>query len=53
MVYFLAEYADQPLTPRPGEIREIQVLPFEEALRLFDHEGAKNVLRAAHAFLNQ
>ena len=53
VVYFLAEYADQPLTPRPGEIREIQVLPFEEALRLFDHEGAKNVLRAAHAFLNQ
>ena len=50
VVYFLAEYRNQALTPRPGEIREVRVLPFKEALSCFEHESTRRVLRAARAF---
>ena len=51
VTYFLAEYADEPLTPRPGEIREILLLPYEQALNYFEHEGTRQILTAAYAFL--
>jgi 8-oxo-dGTP pyrophosphatase MutT (NUDIX family) len=51
VTYFLAEYTDEPLTPRPGEIREILLLPYEQALNYFEHEGTRQILTAAYAFL--
>ena len=51
VVYFLAEMGDESLVARPGEIRRIQLLPYEEAIECFDHEGATRVLTNAHRFL--
>lgn len=54
VTYFLAEYRnDQPLVPRRGEIRGIQLLPYDEALLCFEHEGTRSVLAKALAFLTQ
>ena len=52
VVYFLSEYDGEPLVPRQGEIRKILLLPFAEAMRLFQHEGNRRVLSAAQAFLS-
>jgi len=51
VTYFLAEYQDEPLVPREGEIRGIQLLPYDQALRCFEHEGTRAVLTKALAFL--
>ncbi len=51
VTYFLAEYQDEPLTPRPGEIRRILLLPYQEALTYFEHESSRRILTAAYAFL--
>ena len=53
VTYFLAEYEDQTLVPRPGEIRRIQLLPYGQALRCFAHEGSRNVLTKAWVFLTK
>jgi 8-oxo-dGTP pyrophosphatase MutT (NUDIX family) len=53
VTYFLAEYRDTPLAPRPGEIRSIQLLPYEQALLCFEHEGTRTVLTRALAFLTR
>ena len=53
VTYFLAEYKKQPLVPRPGEIRRIQLLPYDEALSCFEHEGTRAVLTKAQTFLTE
>ena len=53
VTYFLAEYSDKPLIPRQGEIRRIQLLPYDQALLCFEHEGTRSVLAKAQAFLTQ
>lgn len=53
VVYFLAEYAGEPLVSQQGEIRKIMCLPYAQALQCFEHEGSRRILRAAHRFLNQ
>ena len=53
VTYFLAEYKNQPLVPRQGEIRKIQLLPYDEALSCFGHEGTKSVLTKAQTFLTE
>ncbi len=52
VVYYLAEYGDEALVPRQGEIRNILLLPYTEAMQLFQHQGARRVLAAAYAFLS-
>ena len=51
VVYFLAEFGDEPLVSRPGEIRRILLLPYEQAAEYFDYEGARRILSAADRFL--
>ncbi len=51
VVYFLAEFRDETPVPRPGEIREIRLLPYDEAERCFEHAGSRRVLAAADRFL--
>ena len=51
VVYFLAEFENEPLTPRPGEIRRVLLLPYEEALPYFEHESSRRILTAAYDFL--
>ena len=52
VVYFLSEYDGEPFGPRRGEIRKILLLPYAEAMRLFQHEGTRRVLSAAQVFLS-
>ena len=52
VVYFLAEFENEPLIPRPGEIRRVLLLPYREALPYFDHESSRRVLTAAYEFLS-
>ncbi len=51
VVYFLAEFENEPLIPRPGEIRRVLLLPYREALPYFDHESSRRLLAAAYEFL--
>ena len=53
VTYFLAEYQDEPLVPREGEICGIQLLPYDQALLCFEHEGTRAVLTKALAFLTR
>ena len=53
VTYFLAEYQGEPLTPRAGEIRGIELLPYEQAVERFNNRSTKNILDAAVAFLHQ
>lgn len=52
VAYFLADCGEEPLVPRPGEIRGIRLLTYEEALSLFEHEGTRRVLTQAREFLS-
>ena len=51
VTYFLAEFQDETLIPRPGEIRGIQLLPLDEAMECFTHEKPRQILNAAYRFL--
>lgn len=51
VVYFLAEFGNEPLTPHPGEIRRVLLLPYREALPYFEHESSRRILTAAYTFL--
>ena len=51
VVYFLAEFQDETPVPRPGEIREIRLLPLGGAMKCFAYAGTRRVLAAADSFL--
>jgi len=53
VTYFLAEFGDEPLIPQEGEIKQIRLLPYEQALSLFEHENTRQILTAAHTFLTK
>ncbi len=51
VVYFLAECGNEPMTAQMGEIRKIELLPYDQAMERFDWEGTRRVLTAAYRFL--
>lgn len=53
VTYFLAEFHDEPLIPQACEIRQIRLLPYEQALTVFSYEGTRQILTAAHTFLTK
>ena len=53
VTYFLAEFGDETPIPQEGEIRQIHLVPYEQALQLFCHENNQRILTAAHAFLTK
>lgn len=53
MVYFLAEYSDQQLVPQEGEVSEIKLMTYEEAMAKFQFESSRRILREANAFLGK
>ena len=53
VTYFLVEFENEALTAREGEIRRIQLLPYEQALPLFEHEKTRQILTAAQDFLTK
>lgn len=51
VVYFLAEYENELLIPLPGEIQNILLLPYEQAVQCFAYEESRRVLTSAYQFL--
>ena len=52
ITYFLAEYKGQAFRPQPGEISQIRLMTFEEALDAFQYESSKRILREAAAYVS-
>ena len=53
VTYFLAEFGNETPIPQEGEIRQIHLVPYEQALQLFYHENNRRILTAAHTFLTK
>ena len=53
IVYFLAEYENQPLRAQESELSGIDLMSFEEAMRAFQYESSKRILTQAHGFLQK
>ena len=53
VTYFLAEFGNEPLRPREKDVRNILLLPYEEAMQLFQHENNRRILADAYAFLTK
>ena len=53
IIYFLAEFGDETPTPQPGEIQQILLLPYEEAMAHLHHDDFRRVLTAANTFLTR
>ena len=51
VVYFLAEFREEPQVSRPDEIVGILLLSFDEAMRSFKYAGSRRVLAAAERWL--
>ena len=51
VVYFLAESGNEPMTAQMGEIRNVELLPYKQAMERFEWEGTRRVLAAAYRFL--
>ena len=52
ITYFLAEYKGQSFHPQPGEISQIRLMTFREALDAFQYESSKRILREAVAYVS-
>lgn len=53
IVYFLAEYENQSPKAQEEELSAIRLLPYEEAMALFQFESSRRILTEAHRFLQQ
>lgn len=53
VVYFLAEFGDEPIIPNGDDVRKVMLLTFEEALGLIKFEGTRRILKEAHGFLTK
>lgn len=53
IVYFLAEYEDQPISCQKEELLSAPLVSYEEAMALFTFDSSKRILTEAHAFLNK
>ena len=51
VIYFVAEYEDQPIVPQKEELLSAQLLPYEQARALFQFENTKEILDQAKAFI--
>ena len=50
-IYYIGKYSNQIPTKQPEEIKEIRILPYNEALQLISFENIKNVLIEANNYL--
>ncbi len=53
IVYFLARYEDQRITPLKTELLSARLLSFDEAMRIFEFENCRRILREAEDFLER
>ena len=53
VVYFLAEYENQPIVFQREELLSAPLVSYEEAMDLFVFESSKRILTEAHEFLKK
>ena len=53
VVFFLAEYEDQPVRILESELLSYTLAPWPRALELTEHEDNRRILREAHEFLSK
>ena len=53
VVYFLAEFGDEPIIPRENDVRKVMLATYDETLRLIKFEGTRRILAGAHGFLTK
>mgnify|MGYP002543046004 CR=1 FL=1 len=51
VVYFLAEYTNQPIVVQKEELLEATLCSFEEAYKTLEYSGSKRILKEANDFL--
>ena len=52
ITYFIASYNNQKLKPKKDEVSSIKLMSYNEAIKLFQFDSRKEVLRQAEDFLN-
>ena len=53
VVFFLAEYENQPVRIQESELAGFALAPFDEALALTEYADSRQILTDAHAFLTK
>ena len=53
VIYFLAEYENQPIRPQKEELTGASLMRFDEAMAAFQHENNREVLRQAEKTINK
>ena len=53
VVFFLAEYENQPVRIQESELAGFALAPFDEALELTEYADSRQILTDAHAFLSK
>ena len=53
VVFFLAEYENQPVRIQESELAGFVLAPFDEALELTEYADSRQILTDAHAFLTR
>lgn len=53
IVYFLAEYENQPLKAQEEELSSARLMTYEEAMAHFQFESSRRILTEAHQFILQ
>ncbi|MBR2600455.1 MAG: NUDIX domain-containing protein, partial [Erysipelotrichaceae bacterium] len=48
VTYYLATYQNQNPVPQPEEVRKIVLLPYEEAMGVFQYENNRTLLQKAY-----
>ena len=51
IVYFLAEYTGQVLRAQEGEVTEIRLMTYDEAMAAFQFESSRRILQEADAYI--
>lgn len=52
VTFFLARYDHQPIQPMENQVKNVLLLPFEQALCALTHQNTREVLQLAHTYLD-
>lgn len=52
VTYFIAEYENQEFNPQEGELIDIKLMDYEEAMKSFQYDNSRRVLKEVEDYLN-
>lgn len=53
VAYFIAKYENQKFKPQESEISNIRLMDYDEAMKSFQYDNSKRVLKEVEDFLNK